>query len=406
MRVLFITLSNINSIYENGIYQDLMREFVSNGHHVDIMCPIERRYKKKTYKIIEDGCNIIKVRTLNIQKTNFFEKTISMLLLDILFRAAYFSFLRKNDYSAILISTPPITLNKFLKKVKNINTAFVYLLLKDIFPQNAVDLEVIKSGSFAHHFFKSKEDELYSISDTIGCMSPANKDYLLKNNAYLNKNKVEINANSINLDRVLEYSQSDKKNIRNKYEIPFNATCILFGGNLGKPQGISRLIKAISSCKDIDNVFFVIDGEGTHYKYLSNWVKSSQIQNVRLLNYLPKLEYLDLVDSIDVGLISLDYRFTIPNFPSRLLSYLEMKKPVLIYSDEASDMGRIAEENNFGFFARSDSTTSFVNAVKRLSNNQMILNKMGHNGFNFMIKNYTTTISYKKIMESRKKVCN
>ena len=175
---------------------------------------------------------------------------------------------------------------------------------------------------------------------------------------------------------------------------------------MGKPQGISRLIKAISSCKDIDNVFFVIVGEGTHYKYLSNWVKSSQIPNIRLLNYLPKLEYLDLVDSIDVGLISLDYRFTIPNFPSRLLSYLEMKKPVLIYSDEASDMGRIAEENNFGFFARSDSTASFVNAVKRFSNNQTILNKMGHNGYNFMLNNYTTTISYKKIMESRRDVCN
>ena len=231
-------------------------------------------------------------------------------------------------------------------------------------------------------------------------------DYLLKNNVHLNKNKVEINANSINLDRGLEHSQSDKKNIRNKYEIPFDATCILFGGNLGKPQGISRLIKAISSCKDIDNVFFVIVGEGTHYKYLSNWVKSSQIPNIRLLNYLPKLEYLDLVDSIDVGLISLDYRFTIPNFPSRLLSYLEMKKPVLIYSDEASDMGRIAEENNFGFFARSDSTASFVNAVKRFSNNQTILNKMGHNGYNFMLNNYTTTISYKKIMESRRDVCN
>jgi hypothetical protein len=64
---------------------------------------------------------------------------------------------------------------------------------------------------------------------------------------------------------------------------------------------------------------------------------------------LPKLEYLDLVDSIDVGLISLDYRVAIPNFTSRLLSYLEMKKPTLIYSDGASDMGRSAEENNFGF---------------------------------------------------------
>ncbi len=69
-------------------------------------------------------------------------------------------------------------------------------------------------------------------------------------------------------------------------------------------------------------------------------------------------------------------------------------------------MGRSAEENNFGFFARSDSTASFVNAVKRFSNNQMILNKMGHNGYNFMLKNYTTTISYKKIMEPIKKVCN
>ena len=51
MRVLLVTLSNINSIYENGIYQDLVREFISNGHHVDIMCPTERKHKKKTYKI-------------------------------------------------------------------------------------------------------------------------------------------------------------------------------------------------------------------------------------------------------------------------------------------------------------------------------------------------------------------
>ena len=120
MKVLLVTLSNINSIYENGIYQDLVREFISNGHHVDIMCPTERKHKKKTYKIIENGCNIIKVWTLNTQKTNFFEKTVSLLLLNNLFTKAYSSFLNKNEYNIILSSTPPITFNKFLTKIKKL----------------------------------------------------------------------------------------------------------------------------------------------------------------------------------------------------------------------------------------------------------------------------------------------
>jgi len=406
MKVLLVTLSNINSIYENGIYQDLAREFISNGHHVDIMCPTERKHKKKTYKITENGCNIIKVWTLNTQKANFFEKTVSLLLLNNLFTKAYFSFLKKNEYNIILNSTPPITFNKFLKKIKNLNNAFVYLLLKDIFPQNAVDLKIIKKGSFVHQFFKSKEDELYNIADIIGCMSPANKDYLLKNNEYLDKNKVEVNANSINLDRLRRRSQSNKADIRKKYQIPLEATCILFGGNLGKPQGIPKLIEAINSCSKIDNVFFVIVGEGTHYKHLSNWVNTNQSSNIRLLKFLPKLEYLDLVDSIEVGLISLDYNFTIPNFPSRLLNYLEMKKPVIIFTDNISDMGRIAEDNNFGFFARSDNVVAFVDVVKKIANNQMLLNKMGLNGYNFMLDNYSTATSYKKIMNSKMKDFN
>ena len=406
MKVLLVTLSNINSIYENGIYQDLAREFISNGHHVDIMCPTERKHKKKTHKIIENGCNIIKVWTLNTQRTNFFEKTVSLLLLNNLFTKAYFSFLNQNTYDVIINSTPPITFNKFLRKIKSLNNAFVYLLLKDIFPQNAVDLKIIKKGSFVHQFLKSKEGELYNIADSIGCMSPANKDYLLKNNDYLDKNKIEINANSINLDRLRKHSQNKNTDIRKKYQIPLKATCILFGGNLGKPQGIPKLIEAINSCSKINNVFFVIVGEGTHYMYLSNWVNNNQCSNIRLLKFLPKQEYLDLVDSIDVGLISLDYRFTIPNFPSRLLNYLEMKKPVIIFTDNISDMGRIAEDNNFGFFARSDNVNSFVKAVKKIANNQMLLKKMGLNGYNFMLNNYTTDISYKKIINSKIRAFN
>ena len=403
MRILFLTLSNINSVNESGIYQDLLREFLSNGHQIDVMSPIERRHNKKTHIIYENDCKIVKIKTLNTQKTNFFEKTISLLVLNKLFTKAYLLFLGKNKYDIIIISTPPITLNNFLNKIKKTNSAFVYLLLKDIFPQNAVDLNIIKSGSLTHRFFLTKEDRLYSISDKIGCMSPANRDYLINNN-YINKDKVEINANSVNLDRLLNIEKINRFNVRQKYKIPIDSTCILFGGNLGKPQGIPNLIKAIDSCKKIDNLFFIIVGEGTYYQTLLNWVSNSRSENVKVISYLPKLEYLNLVGSVDVGLISLDHRFTIPNFPSRLLSYLERKKPVLIFSDRATDIGRIAEDNNFGFFAASDNPADFFTTVKKIKMNQLSLSQMGHNGYNFMLKNYTTAIAYEKIIEAKKGV--
>jgi hypothetical protein len=83
-----------------------------------------------------------------------------------------------------------------------------------------------------------------------------------------------------------------------------------------------------------------------------------------------------------------------------------MKKPVIIFTDNISDMGRIAEDNNFGFFARSDNVVAFVDVVKKIANNQMLLNKMGLNGYNFMLDNYSTATSYKKIMNSKMKAFN
>ena len=75
--------------------------------------------------------------------------------------------------------------------------------------------------------------------------------------------------------------------------------------------------------------------------------------------------YRRLAGACDVGLIFLDHRFTIPNFPSRLLSYLEKGMPVLCATDEATDVGTIAEERNFGWRCSSGDAASFSAAVDR-----------------------------------------
>src|SRR5690606_5422125 len=110
MNVLFLTLVEINSIEERGIYQDLLRKFRDEGHDVTIVSPIERRKKISTYFRSKDGVSILQVKTLNIQKTNIIEKGIGTLAIEYQYLHAIKKHLNHLKFDLILYSTPPITL--------------------------------------------------------------------------------------------------------------------------------------------------------------------------------------------------------------------------------------------------------------------------------------------------------
>ena len=138
-----MTLSRIKDITARGIYTDLMREFVRRGHEPYIVCPVERRFHLPEQVIECDGAKILHVKTLNIQKTNVVEKGIGTLLLERQYMSAIKRHWGDVQFDLCLYSTPPITFNKVIawQKSKGVRT---YLLLKDIFPQNAVDLGMMK----------------------------------------------------------------------------------------------------------------------------------------------------------------------------------------------------------------------------------------------------------------------
>ncbi len=56
---------------------------------------------------------------------------------------------------------------------------------------------------------------------------------------------------------------------------------------------------------------------------IENLAKEKQLQNVRVIDYLPRDEYEKLLRVADVGLINLSMKFTIPNIPSKAVSYME-----------------------------------------------------------------------------------
>lgn len=401
MNILFLTMSSaMENIETSGIYTDLMRKFRNEGHDVYIMFPRERRLNKSTELMIANNVHCLGVRTLNVTKTNIVEKGIGQLLLERQFKSALKKYFGDVKFDLILYSTPPITFTKVIKYAKLSNPKAVsYLLLKDIFPQNAVDLGMLsKTGvkGILYRAFRRKEKELYRVSDYIGCMSPANVAYVIKHNPELEPKKVEVAPNSYDLscDKTIV---SNKDEIRTKYGLPVDKPLFIYGGNMGKPQGIPFLLECMKAVQGRNDCHFVIVGNGTEYPKLESWMKESLPKAVSLFNRIPKEDYDCLANACDVGLIFLDYRFTIPNYPSRLLPYLMRKKPIIAATDPNCDAGAIAEKNGYGFWCPSNSVQKFIETVDKILDSD--IEKMGENGYQFYLNNYTIAYTYNAIMK-------
>lgn len=395
MKVLFLTTVKIDNIECQGIYTDLLRKFSDDGHEIVIVSPNERRYKEKTIYFTNNNVKILKVWTTNIQKTNLIEKGITTLLIEFYYYKALKRYVNYDDVNLILYSTPPITFTNLIKRIKKASNAKTYLLLKDIFPQNAVDLNLLKKPGILYHYFRKKEKLLYKISDYIGCMSPVNLNYIMDNNPELDKNKLEVNPNSI---EVKEYALSYDTDLYIKYNIPKDKVIFIFGGNLGKPQGIDLLKKNIAHCKSIKDAFFLIIGNGTEFNNLKNWIQYENIKNTLLIKELPKQEFDEIIKLSHVGLIFLSPSFTIPNFPSRILSYMQNSQPIICATDSVTDIGKIAFENNFGYKCLTSDLDTFLECVVKLLNKDL-RTQMGNNAFNYLKKEYDVKISYDKIVQ-------
>lgn len=399
MNILFLTMSSgIEKFQARGIYTDLMRKFRDEGHEVYIVFPRERKHGLPTEVRMQEGVHLLGVKTLNVTKSSVIEKGIGQVSIEFLYKRAIKKYLKGVNFELILYSTPPITFPKVIEYAKKANpSAKTYLLLKDIFPQNAVDMGMLsKTGvkSLLYKFFRAKEKKLYAISDYIGCMSPANVRYVLKHNPEISADRVEVAPNSLELIDAEKYVD---KSVLAKYNIPTDKPIFIYGGNLGVPQGIPFLIQCLEANADREDCHFVVVGSGTYYQKLADWCQTRQPKSVTVMKGLPKEDYDRLVQACQIGLIFLDYRFTIPNFPSRLLSYLEYKMPIISCTDSNCDTGLIAEANGFGFYAPSNDVAEFTNTIDKMLTSDIVA--MGANGYQYLKENYLIEHTYNQIMK-------
>ena len=398
MNILYIASMFPTPKEGENLYTDLASELVENGHKVTVIVSEEKRKIDDTKVCIERNFNVIRVRTGNLYEIGSVEKAISFVTLQSKMKNAINKYLSDEKFDMIVFMSPPVTMYSVVNFAMKKYNCFSYLMQKDIFPQNAVDLKIMTKYNPAYWYFRHKEKELYKISTVIGCMSEKNKEYLLNHNKDLDCEKLQIFPNTTKLNREEEYID-DARQIKRRYSIPENRVIITYGGNFGKPQGIDFLIQILDVYKDNENVEFLLVGKGTEKEKLYRYIKEKNIENAKLINFLNSEEFSKILKISDIGLVLLDYRFTIPNIPSKTLTYFKNRVPIMAATDNNTDFKQMLEDSGAGLWCESNDVYSFKEKLDFLIANKKVRKEMGENGRLFLEKNLTTEVSV-KILEN------
>jgi glycosyltransferase involved in cell wall biosynthesis len=390
MNILFLMIAYPDIAENASMYTDLAQEFASKGR--DVFVAVASGPNKTSFKA-EGGIKVLRVRTLKMFNTSFLRKGIANILLPYQVIKGIKKYMTGIDFEAIILSTPPIT---YLRTVKSLRKKFnpkVYLILRDIFPQNARDLGILKNPVL-YTYFRHQEKELYSIVHYIGCMSQGNIEYIITHNPKVPRNKLHLLPN---WKKVTDYSPFNmglkiKLGLKNKF-------VVLYGGNFGKPQQVDFVLELAIEMAVHEDVVFLFIGEGSEKKRIMDLATKKRLKNVKFEETLARDKYLEIVKFCNIGLVNLSDKFTIPNIPSRTLSYWEAKIPILASIDSNTDYCEILEQSRGGLWSITGDINSYKQNFEKLYQSKELRTSMGENGYTYLLENCTVSKAFSIINE-------
>lgn len=403
MNILFLFLRHSENPTDSTLTKDISDEFYRQGHSVKVVTLLEKKYNRDTKLKIENGYPVLRVRTGNyFDSPGKIEKGITALTMPKNLEKAIKKYFKHEKFDLIYTHTPFISNAQLINNLKSYYKCKSCLHLWDIFPQNAKDINLL-NNKILLSFFEYQEQRMYDSFDYIGCMSKGNLEYMKIRDKSIKLNKYFVLKNWA---QIKDKPIFNKKLIREKYGYDEQDFICIFGGNMGKPQKLENILELAKKSLIDKTIKFLFIGKGTERNLLENKVKNEKISNVKFLDYIPREDYELVTASCDLGLVSLDERFTVPNFPSKTTDYFKLELPILASLDScaAADYGNFLQnEVKGGLFALAEEIDELYSQLLKLKNNNDLKIELGKNGRQYYENELGVDKAYETIMRQIKK---
>lgn len=320
-------------------------------------------------------------------------------LLPIKILAANFAFAKKLrrkydvviNFSILSVFFPVIAYLKIANRGVSI-----FSLIWDFFPIHQVEINRLKK-SWVTRILYYVENRCILWSNSIGVMSEEGERYLKKYHANLKENVnivltpvwgqelTSIESTSLNIVDILD-------DFRLK---------LVFGGQISKGRGIEDIVKLFVENPDLRALVQLIvigpGGEELRARCASE-IPDGQIV---FLPRMPREDYLAILSECDVGLVSTVSCVSVPTFPSKVIDYMRMAKPVIASVESTTDFSRYIEETyQCGIAVQAGDAKAFMDAVEKFRVDEKLRLEMGRNGKESFSNNLNVKVIGKRILES------
>lgn len=394
MNILLITDSYPPEIRSaSHLMQELAEELVKRGHEITVVTSypqynLTQDSRDKLFEefTVENNVNLIRIKTLPLHKVNYFIRGISQLVLPYIFFSKIKQYI-KNKIEVVIVYSPPLSLAIAGLKVKKKYSAGFILNVQDIFPQNAIDLGILKN-SLLISFFERMERKAYEGADKITAHSENNMRFLIEKKQ-LSQNKVSILHNWID---TAPYTNEKRTGFfRKEYGLD-NKFIFLFAGVIGPSQGLDLIINAAREVRDFGNIVFLLVGDGTEKDNLIKMAESFSLGNVLFKPFVSKEEYPRLVKDADVGIVCLSSKNKTPVVPGKILGYMAASIPVVAFLNKESDGHIIIKDAKCGYSSTSDDYKKAIEIIIKIYKGRDALKTYGENGFKYVSSHFTKDI--------------
>ena len=382
------------------MFHELALSLKSIGHQPIVITPGTPSQKTRLIIDFVDGIEVWRFRSGHTRGVGMIRRAINEWLLPIRAWKAIKSKVDYEKFDLCINYAPTIFFGPLVKKLRQRGT-FIYLILRDMFPQWIIDKGLIKEKSLAAYFFRYYEKLNYMTSDCIGVQSKANLDIFIAKFPECKNVKILRNWASIEPTPLKEYNYKflNKHNIENKI-------IYFYGGNTGHAQDMTNIMRLARSMQSIKNTHFLIIGEGDEFNLTQNLKLQWKLDNITILPPVSQLEFRQILAVIDVGLFSLAYNHTAHNFPGKLLGYMVESKPILGSVNPGNDLSELIKSSQSGFVYTNGDDKSLTNAAILLSRKENLRKSMGDNSRALLLREFSVNSAVTSILSSFKERCD
>lgn len=373
MRILLLVDCYLPSTKSSAaLMHDLATELAVLGHVPVVVAP-EEADLLSCREGVEQGIRVLRIGTGKIKTASKTVRALNELRLSATLWHRGRRFFEGHAFDAIIYYSPTIFLGSLVARLKELYGCRAYLILRDIFPQWAVDAGVMRKG-VAYRFFKAMELRNYSAADIIGVQSPANLEYF-QTQQMRGSPHLEVLYNWMRVRADAPPGGGFRQSLQLDSRVVF-----FYGGNIGVAQDMDNILRLAQALRDERSAAFLLVGEGSEFARVKTQVSDMGLSNMIVLPAVDQQTYLSMVADADVGLISLDRRLRTHNFPGKMLSYMHEAKPILASINPGNDLKAVLEEHEAGFVCLNGEDKALEVHARRLVRDLELRGRLGHNG--------------------------